>query len=140
MKKTLLAISLFVAFTGFAVERGFASDCSGYRMGLNALTRTIQTDPEHQEEAREGIRELRQMAADAGCRIDADQGAVKRALAECQWEVRQMAMSRQRSAFAGIGGFNDPNMGMAAANLAAIAASAPPGPAVMDECMAAKGF
>ncbi|MHB1140665.1 MAG: hypothetical protein ACYC1T_02750 [Sulfuricaulis sp.] len=150
MKKTLLAISLFVAFTGFAAERGFAmSECDGYRGGLHVLIETVErsiksSDNALYKRAREDFLELHQEAIAAGCLGNSGPAAVKRAqeraLAECRWEVRQMEMSRQRPAFAGTGGFNDPQMGMAAANLAAIAASMPPGPAVMDECMAAKGF
>ena len=58
---------------------------------------------------------------------------------QCRWEVRQAAMSRQQPTYVGTGGFNDPQMGMAANQLAA-ALAATPGPALLDECMAAKGW
>lgn len=70
-------------------------------------------------------------------------GDLKTAAAQCEWEIRKTTIARPSAApqyYPGYGGYNDPQMGMAAANIAAIAASMPPGPAVLDECLAAKGW
>jgi len=123
------------------------SDCDIYRSNIGRLEGT-DIKPENQEEARALAKELRQQAAAAGCPSVSDQAApydgservaFERALAECRWEIRQMTINRQQPAYRNYG-YNDPQMNMAANNIAAAIASMPPGPAVMDECLAAKGF
>jgi hypothetical protein len=59
--------------------------------------------------------------------------------AQCRWQVRQASMGRPYPPQQGYGGYNDPQMGAGMAGLTA-AIMATPGPGLMDECLAARGW
>lgn len=59
--------------------------------------------------------------------------------AQCRYDVRKLAMSRPQPAFSPVRGYNDPNMGAAANNMAA-AFAGQISPSVIEECMSARGW